>query len=286
MVNFSTMAILTKSKLNFKKETNSKKKNQVERKEFVMKLKDKVILVTGAGRGIGRSISIRLVHDGAIVMLNDIDLQAVRNVRKEIESFGGKVEDFVADVTKSPEVNAMVRKVLEKYQKIDGLVNNAGGSARDRNALFHESKEEVWDYVINLNLKSVFIVTRTVINHMIERKAGKIVNISSGVGITGQVKMADYSAVKAGVIGFTKALAREVGSYGINVNSVAPGLIFTEGVFSTLSEDFLNSVKKEILLPQLGTPEDVANAVAFLCSEEAKYITGETLIVGGGGFMG
>jgi NAD(P)-dependent dehydrogenase (short-subunit alcohol dehydrogenase family) len=251
-----------------------------------MRLKDKVILVTGAGRGIGRSISIRLVHEGAIVMVNDIDVQAVRDAREEIESFGGKVEDFVADVTKSSEVNTMVQKVLGKYKKIDVLVNNAGGSARARNALFHESKEEVWDYVINLNLKSVFIVTRAVINHMIERKAGKIVNISSGVGITGQVKMADYSAVKAGVIGFTKALAREVGSYGINVNSVAPGLIFTEGVFSTLSEDFLNSVKKEILLPQLGTPEDVANAVAFLCSEEAKYITGETLIVGGGGFMG
>jgi 3-oxoacyl-[acyl-carrier protein] reductase len=250
-----------------------------------MRLKDKAILVTGAGRGIGRGISIRLAHDGAIVMLIDLDLQAIQNVRKEIENFGGKAEEFVADVTKLPEVNAMIRQVLEKYQKIDGLVNNAGGSARARATLFHESTEEVWDYVINLNLKSVFVVTRAVINHMIEGRAGKIVNISSGTGISGQVKVADYSAAKAGVIGFTKALAREVGSYGINVNSVAPGFIGTEATLS-MTEDYKNSVKKEILLPWLGTPEDVASAVAFLCSEEAKYITGETLIVGGGGFMG
>jgi 3-oxoacyl-[acyl-carrier protein] reductase len=250
-----------------------------------MKLKDKVILVTGAGRGIGRGISIRLARDGAIVMLNDIEQQAIQNLKRKIESFGGKAEDFVADVTKSQEVNAMVRQVLEKYQKIDGLVNNAGGSARARATLFHESTEEVWDYIINLNLKSVFIVTRAVINHMIERRAGKIVNISSGAGITGQVKIADYSATKAGVIGFTKALAREIGSYGINVNSVAPGFIETGLVVPQDKEDIRSAPRKEILLPWVGTPEDVADAVAFLCSEEAKYITGEILLVGGGGFL-
>jgi 3-oxoacyl-[acyl-carrier protein] reductase len=253
-----------------------------------MRLKDKVILVTGAGRGIGRGISIRLAHDGAIVMVNDIDQQAVQNVRKEIEDFGGKTEDFVADVTKLPEVDAMIRQVLEKYQKIDGLVNNAGGSARARATLFHESTEEVWDYVINLNLRSVFVMTRAVINHMIERRAGKIVNISSGAGLAGQAKIADYSATKAGVIGFTKALAREVGSYGINVNSVAPGFIETKTdswiVGRQDKEDIRSAPRKEIVLPWVGTPEDVANAVAFLCSEEAKYITGEILLVGGGGF--
>ena len=254
-----------------------------------MKLKDKIILVTGCGRGIGRGIAIRLAQDEAIVMLNDIDLKAIQNVRKEIENFGGKAEEFVADVTKLPEVNAMVRQVLEKYQRIDGLVNNTGGSARARATLFHESTEEVWDYVINLNLKSVFVMTRAVINHMIERRAGKIVNISSGVGLVGQVRIADYAAAKAGVIGFTKALAREVGSYGINVNSVAPGFIETGLDYWKEApkdkEDIRSGPKKEILLPWVGTPEDVANAVAFLCSEEAKYITGEVLLVGGGGYL-
>ena len=254
-----------------------------------MKLKDKIILVTGCGRGIGRGIAIRLAQDGAIVMLNDVDLKAIQNVRKEIEAFGGKAEEFVADVTKLPEINAMVRQILEKYQRIDGLVNNTGGSARARATLFHESTEEVWDYVINLNLKALFIVTRAVINHMIERRAGKIVNISSGAGLAGQVRIADYSATKAAVAGFTKALAREVASYGINVNSVAPGFIETGLDFWKQApqdkEDIRSGPRNQILLPWVGTPGDVANAVAFFCSEEAKYITGEVLLVGGGSFF-
>jgi 3-oxoacyl-[acyl-carrier protein] reductase len=251
-----------------------------------MRLKDKIILVTGAGKGIGRGIAIKLLKEGATVVFNDIKQEHLDKIGNEIENLKGEWAGMLADVTKYSEVDAMVKSILQKHERIDAVVNNAGGSARAKATLFQDSTEEIWDYVIKLNLKSTFIVTRAIINHMIQRGKGKIVNISSGAGIVGMAKIADYSATKAGINGFTKALAREVGCHGICVNSVAPGFIVTEDVLATHSEDFLKKGRESILLPKEGTPEDIGNIVAFLCSEEADYITGEVILVGGGGFMG
>ena len=249
-----------------------------------MKLAGRVAVVTGAARGIGREIALTLVREGAKVTICDMDIEPLNDVDNEIKAAGGQALASKVDVTKSPGINQMVDTTLQTFGAIDILVNNAGGSARDKASVFHEAKEEVWDSVIARNLNGTAACTRAVINHMIERKSGKIVNLASVNGISGQAGFADYSAAKAGIIGFTKALAKEVNSYGINVNAVAPGVIETR-VVEQIPKETMERILKELKLNRLGQPADVANAVLYLASDEASYITGHVLRICGGGFI-
>jgi 3-oxoacyl-[acyl-carrier protein] reductase len=225
-----------------------------------MKLADRVAIVTGAARGIGREIALTLVREGAKVTICDIDIEPLNDVAAEIQAAGGQALASKVDVTQSAEINQMVEATLQRFGEIDILVNNAGGSARDQASDFHEAKEEV------------------------ERKSGKIVNLASVNGISGQAGFVDYSAAKAGIIGFTKALAKEVNSYGINVNAVAPGVIETR-VVEQIPKETMEEILKKLNLNRLGQPEDVANAVLYLASDEASYITGHILVICGGGFI-
>ncbi len=249
-----------------------------------MKLADRVAIVTGAARGIGREIALTLVREGAKVTLCDIDVEPLNDVAGEIKAAGGQALASKVDVTQSAEIDQMIEATLQEFGGIDILVNNAGGSARDKASEFHEAEEEVWESTIARNLKGTLACTRAVINHMIERKSGKIVNLASVNGISGQSGFVDYSAAKAGIIGFTKALAKEVNPRGINVNAVAPGVIETR-VVEQIPKETMERILKELKLNRLGQPEDVANAVLYLASDEASYVTGHVLVICGGGFI-
>ncbi|MFC1994796.1 SDR family NAD(P)-dependent oxidoreductase [Chloroflexota bacterium] len=249
-----------------------------------MKLQDKVAIITGAGRGIGRSIALTFVREGAKVAICDIDIEPMNDLVNEIEASGGQVLAIKADVTKSSEINQMVEITLQKFGRIDILVNNAGGSARAKASPFYEAREEVWSEVIARNLNGVLICTRAVINHMMERRSGRIVNVASVDGMLGKANLADYSAAKAGVIGFTKALAREVNLHGINVNAIAPGPIETR-VFEQMPKAVHDNIIKKLNVNRVGQPEDVANVALFLVSEDASYITGDVIVVCGGGYI-
>lgn len=249
-----------------------------------MRLANKVAIVTGAASGIGRGIAFGLAREGCDVMVIDVNLEGAKVVANEISSTGRQSLAIKTDVSKNKEVNDMVDTVLQKFGKIDILINNAGGSARERASLFCDSKEEVWDYVLGINLKGALNCSRAVINHMIKRRYGKIVSTASIDGIVGQAGLTDYSAAKGGIIAFTKALAKEVGSYGINVNCISPGVIDTPAL-ARLSPHLIEAVKKDIILGRLGKPEDIANAVIFLVSDESNWITGINLMVTGGGVI-
>ena len=252
-----------------------------------MKLKDKSAIVTGGANGIGQAIAFKLAHEGANVVVADIDSKQAEKVVGEIKTFGREALAINVNVTKMHEVKSLVKTVLKEYERIDILINNAGGSAREKVSLFHESKEDTWDHVLNLNLKGVFNCSRAVIEHMIERRSGKIVNISSYFGLVGYPRFVDYSAAKAGVIGFTMALAKEVALYGINVNAVAPGPIETRGVHAVAGDkDYIHKLEQLSGLDRLGKPEEIAAMVAFLTSEEANFITGQVFAVCGLGNLG
>lgn len=247
-----------------------------------MKLKDRVTIVTGGANGIGRGIALCVAREGADIVIADIAEKEAEKVVDEIKALGRKAIALKVDVTKGKDTHQMIDDTLKAFGKIDILVNVAGGSARKRNALFHESNPEVWDYVINLNLKGTLLCTRAVINHMIARRSGCIVNIGSVDGIQGSAMLrADYSAAKGGVIAFTKALAKEVSSYGVRVNCVSPGAIDTGG-YRSLSKEAQEAILGLHYLNRLGKPEDIGHMVAFLVSDEAGFIIGENYAVAGG----
>ena len=246
-----------------------------------MKLEGKVAIVTGAGGGIGRAVALRLAQEGADVVANDINMGTAKSTADEIKATGHKALAIKADVTKSKEVGEMFETALRELGKVDILVNVAGGSAREKASAFRDSEEETWDSVLGNNLKGTLICSRAVINHMIERGTGKIVNIASAAGVYGCTGVADYSAAKAGVIGFTRALASEVGEYGINVNSVAPGPIRTSGLLF-YPEEIVQATLAARIIKRMGEPDEIASAVLFLASDDANYITGQTLLVDGG----
>jgi len=245
-----------------------------------MKLKGRVAIVTGAAMGIGRAIALTLAKEGADVVVVDIDPKQANKVANEIKALGRKAIAMKADVTDSGEVKLMAKSTLDEFGKIDILVNNAGQGARERACLFCDSTEEAWDFVIGLNLKGVLNCCRAVIEHMIQRRSGKIVSIASRLGVVGGAGMADYSAAKAGVIGFSKALAKELASYGIYVNCVSPGPIETRQM-NLNSPEQIEMLKQKTGLGRLGKPEEVAYMVAFLVSDEAKFITGQNFLVCG-----
>jgi len=252
-----------------------------------MKLGGKVAIVTGAGRGLGRAAALALAKAGAQVGVNALHADTAESTSNEIKALGGRAVALNADVTKSDEVNQVIKKTMQEFKRIDILVNCAGASAREEASLFKDSREDVWTRVIDLNLKSVLICTRAVINYMIEQKAGKIINISSTSGKIGDWGLVDYSAAKAGVIGFTRALALEVAPYGINVNAICPGQMESGArAHAEVLNPFFNEVVKRIYgsipMGRRGKPEEVAEVVVFLASDESSYITGQSLCIDGG----
>ena len=246
-------------------------------------LKDKVAIVTGASRGIGRAIALSLASSGANVVVNYAGSEAAAHeVANEIEKMGRKAVLFQADVSDGEKVSQMVKKTLEEFGRVDILVNNAGIT---RDNLLMRMKDSEWDQVINTNLKGVYNCIKAVTRPMMKQRAGRIINISSVVGSLGNPGQANYVAAKAGVIGLTKSVAREMASRGITVNAVAPGFIETD-MTAKLGEDIQTSLMAQIPLQRLGQPDDIANMVRFLCSDEASYITGQTIHVDGGMYMG
>lgn len=249
-----------------------------------MSLKDKVALVTGSSRGIGATTAIKLARDGADIIINypfEAEMDNARDVLKKIEKLGQKAIMIEADVSKLEDVKEMIKISRNKMDKIDILVNNAGIT---RDSLLLRMKEEDWDGVINVNLKGVFNCTKSVLRLMMKQRSGKIINLASVVGIMGNAGQANYSASKAGVIGFTKSIAKEVASRGINVNAVAPGFIKSE-MTNNLTDDIQKQMLSSIPLDRFGNQEDVANLISFLASSDADYITGQVINVDGGMVM-
>lgn len=245
-------------------------------------LNGKVALVTGASRGIGRAIAITLAEAGADVAVNYAGSeQAAEEVVQEIIAMGRRSFKIKADVAVSGEVDDMVKQVLEKFEKLDILVNNAGIT---RDNLIMRMKEEEFDQVINTNLKGVFNCIKAVTRPMMKQRSGRIINISSVVGVLGNPGQANYVAAKAGVIGLTKASAKELASRGITVNAVAPGFIETD-MTDKLPPEMREQLLKQIPLGSLGQPEHIAKAVRFLASEDSAYMTGQTIHVDGGMYM-
>jgi 3-oxoacyl-[acyl-carrier protein] reductase len=247
-----------------------------------MSLSGRVTIVTGASQGIGRSIALRLSKAGATVALAARNQSKLEELAAEITAAGGKAAHFVVDVGNEEQVKAVFKQIVAQLGKIDVLVNNAGIT---RDQLVMRMKRADWDDVINTNLTSAYLCIQQAIGSMLKQRWGRIINITSVFGQTGQAGQANYASSKAGLIGLTMAMAREVASRGITCNAVAPGFIET-AMTATLSEEFRQTALKMIPLGRVGSGEDVANAVAFLASEEASYITGHVLNVNGGMYMG
>jgi 3-oxoacyl-[acyl-carrier protein] reductase len=247
-----------------------------------MTLSGRVALVTGASQGIGRACAIRLAQSGATVALAARNQEKLEEVAQQIQSANGKAATFSLDVSDEEQIKTAFKAVIGQLGKIDILVNNAGIT---RDQLVMRMKRPDWDAVLNTNLTAAYLCIQQVIASMLKQRWGRIINITSIFGQTGQAGQANYASSKAGLIGLTMAIAREVGSRSITCNAVAPGLIET-AMTSNLPEELKQSALKNIPLGRNGTPEDVANAVAFLASEEASYVTGHVLNVNGGLLMG
>ncbi|WP_026475969.1 3-oxoacyl-[acyl-carrier-protein] reductase [Alkaliphilus transvaalensis] len=247
-----------------------------------MNLSGKNALVTGGSRGIGRSIALALAGAGANVVINyTSNATAAEAVVKEIEALGVKGLAVKGNISNGDEVNEMINQIEEVFPQIDILINNAGIT---KDNLIIRMKEEEWDAVMDVNLKGTFLATKAVARKMIKQKHGKIINISSVVGVMGNPGQANYCASKAGVIGFTKALAKELAGKGINVNAIAPGFIDTD-MTAVLSDNVKDQMLSHIPLKRYGKPEDIANLILFLSSDLSNYITGQVIHVDGGMVM-
>src|SRR5467141_261678 len=247
-----------------------------------MKLEGRVALVTGASQGIGHASALALAREGASIAVAARNQQKLDELVAQIAAAGGKASAFVIDVADEEQVKSGIKAALAQFGKVDILVNNAGIT---RDQLIMRMKRADWDTVLNTNLTSAYLCIQQVISSMLKQRWGRIINVTSVFGQMGQAGQANYSASKAGLIGLTMAIARELGSRNITCNAVAPGFIET-AMTEVLGDEFKQSAAKQIPLGRVGSPADVANAVAFLASEEAAYITGHVLNVNGGMLMG
>ncbi len=243
-----------------------------------MKFKGKTALITGSTRGIGKEIARAFAKEGATVVITGRHEEIAIATAQELTQEGFSACGFGLDVTKLKSVEEMVNKILDKYKSIDILVNNAGIT---KDNLLLRMKESDWDEVIQTNLRGVFNCTKAVLRPMLKSRAGKIISVASIIGLTGNSGQANYAASKAGIIGFSKSVAREVASRGITVNVIAPGYIQTD-MTDQLPEKTREEILQNIPLKRLGTPRDVAGVCMFLASEEADYMTGQTILVDGG----
>jgi 3-oxoacyl-[acyl-carrier protein] reductase len=247
-----------------------------------MTLTGKTALVTGASRGIGREIALELARQGANVAVNFAGSEAKANeVVDEIKALGRDAFTVKCDVSNSEQVTAMVKETVDRFGKLDILVNNAGIT---KDNLLMRMKEEEWDDVININLKGVFLCIKAVTRQMMKQRVGRIINIASIVGVSGNPGQANYVAAKAGVIGLTKTTAKELSTRNITVNAIAPGFISTD-MTDKLPEEVKTEMLKQIPLARFGEPKDIAKVTAFLASDDASYVTGQTLHVDGGMVM-
>jgi len=246
-----------------------------------MELKDKIALITGGAQGIGRTIALELAGQGAHVVLADINGEGAKKAAEEICKSGQQASGVGLDVSNAGDVQAVMEQIAKEHKPLDILVNNAGIT---RDGLMVRMKEEDWDRVLDINLKGSFLCAQQAAKQMMKQRRGAIVSIASIVGVMGNFGQANYAASKAGVIGLTKTLAREVASRGITVNAVAPGFIDTE-MTRVLEDGVRQKLIEQIPLQRLGEPEDVARAVAFLGSDRASYITGQVINVNGGMWM-
>ncbi|MBN8191496.1 3-oxoacyl-[acyl-carrier-protein] reductase [Bacillus sp. NTK074B] len=247
-----------------------------------MNLDGKAALVTGASRGIGREIAIELARQGCNVAVNFAGSEAKANeVVDEIKRLGREAFAVQCNVSDSEAVQAMVKETIAQFGSVDILVNNAGIT---KDNLLMRMKETEWDDVININLKGVFLCTKAVTRQMMKQRSGRIINISSIVGVSGNPGQANYVAAKSGVIGLTKTTARELAPRGITVNAIAPGFISTD-MTDQLPEDVRNEMLKQIPLSRFGDPKDIAKTVTFVASDSASYMTGQTLHIDGGMVM-
>ena len=244
------------------------------------RLEEQVALVTGASRGIGAVIAQRLAQEGARVAVNyQTSEAAALRVARLIAETGGEATVMAGDVSQEEDADALVKSVVERWGRIDILVNNAG-ITRDR--LLLRMTPDDWDRVLEVNLRGAFLCTKYVMPHLIRRRQGRVVNISSVVGLGGNPGQANYAASKAGLIGFTKAVAREVASRNITVNALAPGFIDTGGMVDQMTEEAKKTVLGRIPMERFGSADDVAEAVSFLCGPGAGYITGQVITIDGG----
>ena len=247
-----------------------------------MSLSGRVALVTGASQGIGRTVALRLAKDGATVAVAARNQEKLTELVAEITKAGAQAAAFALDVADEEQVKSTVKAIIAQFGKLDILVNNAGIT---RDQLVMRMKRADWDAVLQTNLTSAYLCIQAVMSSMLKQRWGRIINITSIFGQMGQAGQANYSASKAGLIGLTMAMAREVGSRNITCNAIAPGFIET-AMTAVLSDEFKQAAVKQIPLGRVGSPEDVASAVAFLASDDASYITGHVLNVNGGMLMG
>lgn len=245
-------------------------------------LEGKVAVVTGAGRGIGKAIALRFAAEGAAVACCSRTEANSAAVAQEISKNGGKAAAFAVDVADSAQVTAACEKILKDFGRADILVNNAGVT---RDGLLMRMSDADWDTVLDTNLKGAFLFTKALARAMMKQRYGRIINITSIIGLTGNAGQANYAASKAGLIGFTKSVARELASRNITANAIAPGFIETD-MTSGLTEEIREAMRKNIPLARMGSAEEVAGVALFLASDKAAYITGQTLTVDGGMVMG
>lgn len=249
-----------------------------------LKLAGKIAVVTGAANGIGRASALALAAAGAKVATIDREAEGLATLSREIEAGGGEALALTADCSEPSGIDAAFDEIRRAFGRVDILFNNVGQSARERATAFWESDPETWDFVLRISLRSAMLCTRQVVGEMRTRRSGKIINMSSESAFYGDVGLVDYAAAKMGVIGFTRALARELAPFQVNVNAVAPGAIATRA-HDRLPPEVIDKIKASTPMGIIGRPEDVASVVLFLASDDSRFITGQSLLIDGGRWM-